>query len=161
MLFDANRGAGIGALLGPQVDELLALAEPGRSFPFRVTLITNAATGTSEVVARTLGAGSLEVTTAPTGLAWPEGLYSLSHVAIPFPPDDPAYGAGESPAGPPFPFGALELKGERGVFRIPDRLLTRLRYNPFFPVVEEEIAAFVAVGDGSRRSRADEPPDDG
>jgi pimeloyl-ACP methyl ester carboxylesterase len=144
VLFDANRGAGIGALLVPEADELLALASPDRRFEFRVTLITNAATGT-QVEAVTRPAGSLRTTRTPLGLAWPEGVYSLSHVAVPFPPDDPAYGVGTSPAGPPFPFGDLEIKGERGVFRIPDRLLTRLRYNPFYGVVEGEIRNFLGL----------------
>lgn len=146
VLFDANRGAGVGDLLGPEADELLALAKPGESFPFRVTLITNADPGTRQVEARTRAPGSLETVTTPLGLSWPEGVYSLTHVAIPFPPDDPAYGVGVSPVGRPFPLGDLELKGERGVFRIPDRLLTRLRYNPFFDVVESEIVDFLSGG---------------
>jgi alpha-beta hydrolase superfamily lysophospholipase len=143
VLFDANRSPGIGALLSPAADELLALAKPGRRFEFRVTLITNAATGTPQLVARSQAPGSPTIVDTPLALSWPEGVYSLSHVAIPFPPDDPAYGVGTSPAGPPFPLGALALKGERGIFRIPDHLLTRLRYNPFFEVVERRIVDFL------------------
>src|SRR4029077_12928708 len=108
---------------------LMALAKPGRRFPFRVTLVTNVNPGTAEVEARSRAAGSLEVTRTPLGLPWPVGVYSLSHVAVPIPPDDPAYGAGSSPLGPPFPWGALAVKGETGVLRVPDRLLMRLRYN--------------------------------
>lgn len=143
VLFDANRRAGMAGLLGAQVDELRALAQPGRPFDFRLTLVTNAETGTAEVAEETRAAGSLDRVTTPLGLEWPRGLYSLTHVAIPFPPDDPAYGGGPSSAGFPFPFGALDVKGERGVLRIPDGLLTRLRYNPFFAVVEAKIATFV------------------
>jgi alpha-beta hydrolase superfamily lysophospholipase len=145
VLFDANRRAGMAELLDPQVDDLRALAQPGRPFDFRLTLVTNGTTGTAQVAEETRAPGSLERVTTPLDLEWPRGLYSLTHVAIPFPPDDPAYGGGSSPAGPPFPFGALDLKGERGVFRIPDSLLTRLRYNPFFAVVERKIVAFLGA----------------
>lgn len=143
VLFDANRRAGMAELLGPQVDELRALAQPGKPFDFRLTLVTNAGTGTTLVAEESRAAGSLERVTTPLALEWPRGLYSLTHVAIPFPPDDPAYGGAPSPAGLPFPFGVLDVKGERGVLKIPDGLLTRLRYNPFFAVVEAKIAAFV------------------
>lgn len=145
VLFDANRRTGIGSFLGSEANELLALATPGKSFPFRVTLVTNAAPDTAEVVARSRAAGSLEATHTPLGLAWPLGVYSLSHVAVSFPPDDPVYGNGTSPAGPPFPFGGLAIKGERGVFLVPTELLLRMRYNPFFEVVRSKILGFVEV----------------
>ena len=146
VLFDANRAAGVRDVLSPAADELLALARPGRSFPFRLTLITNAGTGTATVEELSRAPGKLAQTRRPLGLAWPTGIYSLSHVAVPFPPDDPAYGMGSSPLGPPFPFGALNLRGERGALLIPDSLLVRLRSNPFMAVVESKILAFVAAG---------------
>lgn len=147
VLFDANHRTGISELLGSQAGDLLALARSGRRFDFRITLITNRGTGSAAVESRIRPAGSLEEVVTPLELAWPDGVYSLSHVAVPFPPDDPAYGIGTSPLGPPFPFGELDLKGERGVFLVPDRLLTRLRYNPFFAIVEDEILAFLEDGE--------------
>lgn len=149
VLFDANRSAGIGPLLGPQAEELLALATPGRTFPFRVTLVTNAGTTTPQVEEVSRAPGETAERRRPLALSWPAGVYSLSHVAVPFPPDDPAYGIAASPLGPPFPFGALDLKGERGMLVIPDRLLTRLRWNPFFDYVKESVSRFLAL---------DEPP---
>ena len=157
VLFDANREAGIGELLGPQANELLELASHGETFPFRVTLVTNGDDGTRDVVSRSRAPNSSEAVVTPLDLAWPEEVFSLSHVAVPFPPDDPAYGVGISPLGPPFPFGDLELKGERGVFKIPDSLLTRLRYNPFFSVVEEKIVGFLGgspTDDGANSAAA-------
>jgi alpha-beta hydrolase superfamily lysophospholipase len=143
VLFDANRHAAIASFLGPEAEELLALATPGRRFPFRTTLITNAAPDSARVVALERAAGSLETVRVPLDLAWPAGVYSLSHVAVPFPPSDPVYGVEPSPAGPPFPFGRLEVKGERGLFLVPPGHLSRLRYNPFFAVVRAELLAFL------------------
>jgi hypothetical protein len=66
----------------------------------------------------------------------------LSHVAVPFPPDDPFYGAEGASRGP-YPFGRLEPRGERGGLAVPVALLMRLRYNPFFPYLERRLAEFV------------------
>jgi alpha-beta hydrolase superfamily lysophospholipase len=145
VLFDANRAAGVRGLLSPSVDALLSLAREQTRFPFALTLVTNAGTGSPVVERLRRAPNELDVLRTPLSLAWPPGIYSLSHVAIPFPSDDPAYGLSESPVGPPFPFGALDLKGERGALVIPDRLLTRLRCNPFFDVVAEEIAEFLGL----------------
>jgi alpha-beta hydrolase superfamily lysophospholipase len=144
VLFDANRHATIAPLLSRHVDELLALATPGRRFPFAITLVTNREPDSAAVHALRRGPDQLETTSEPLPLAWPSGVHSLSHVAIPFPPDDPVYGAASSAAGPPFPFGALEVKGERDAFRVPPGMLARLRYNPFFAVVTAKIRSFLA-----------------
>lgn len=149
VLFDANRTALIETLLSSDADDLLDLAEPGQTFPFAVTLITNESRESSAVVAYRRAAGSLDTSREPLGLSWPTGVYSLSHVALPFPPDDPVYGAAGSPAGPPFPFGSLELKGERGAFAVSATLLARLRYNPFYAVVRREIRTFLGLATAS------------
>ena len=59
---------------------------------FTLSVITNESESSREVVVRRREAGGAEVTESPLGLAWPLGLYSLSHIALPFPPDDPVYG---------------------------------------------------------------------
>ena len=63
-------------------------------------------------------------------------------MALPFPGDDPIYGAGKSDT-PPYPFGRFEPRGERGRLIVPITLLMRLRYNPFFPYVESRVRDFV------------------
>ena len=55
---------------------------------FGLTVVTNEATGTNAVLARRTSAGSEEETATPLGLAWPREIFSLSHVALPFPPQD-------------------------------------------------------------------------
>jgi hypothetical protein len=68
----------------------------------------------------------------------------LSHVAIPFAPDDPVYGA-LHPAGRDFVYlGRLNVAGERGVLAVPPAQMLRLRHNPFFPYQGQRIAAFLA-----------------
>lgn len=142
VLFDVNREASAATMLRPGSDALLGYGSQ-RDLPFTVTVVTNANPSTREVIARTWTPESRTPTVAKTGLEWPDGVYSLSHVAIPFPPDDPAYG-GIANASSSFPsLGRLDLRGESSLLRAPTDLLMRLRYNPFWPYVEERVAKFV------------------
>ncbi|MEM6279976.1 MAG: alpha/beta hydrolase [Verrucomicrobiota bacterium] len=70
---------------------------------------------------------------------WPEGLYSLSHIAIPFPETDELYGShpGDNKTG--YHIGSVALRGERGALSISASDQLRLRYNPFFPLLERRI----------------------
>ena len=70
------------------------------------------------------------------GMQWPDGVISLSHVALPFPADDPIYGAGPPPSEDTIFLGESNIRGERNLLRIPASLLIRLRHNPFFPYLE-------------------------
>ncbi|MEN8133407.1 MAG: alpha/beta hydrolase, partial [Pseudomonadota bacterium] len=72
-------------------------------------------------------------------LAWPRGVVSLSHVALPFPPNDPIYGQ-QPPEGDDHVFlGDLAIKGERGLLKIPGEWLLRLRYNPFYSYMQTRV----------------------
>jgi hypothetical protein len=67
----------------------------------------------------------------PWGPSGP-GVHSLSHVALPFSPDDPVYGNGLSPdhQGAKFQIGNIVLRGEKGVIQISPVDQLRLRWNP-------------------------------
>jgi alpha-beta hydrolase superfamily lysophospholipase len=146
VIFDVNRRSRSLGFLADSVDDLLVAAR-GRSFPFELTLVTDTPAG---MVARTRPAGapdSAARTETPLALQWPRGIYSLSHVAVPIPADDPIYGAG--PTHGPFPFGTLEPRGERGVLVLPLDLLMRLRYNPFFPYLEQRVQRFLGLPAGA------------
>ena len=70
---------------------------------------------------------------------------SLGHVALPFPADDPAYGfvRGSGRHGIPS-IGSWLLRGENGAITIALGSLTRLRSNPFWPLIDEDVAGLVA-----------------
>jgi hypothetical protein len=73
-------------------------------------------------------------------LEWPRGVFSLSHVAMPFAPDDPIYGVGGRDDDPrDLRLGAAAARGEKGVLAVPIDQLMRMRYNPFFSFVEQRI----------------------
>jgi hypothetical protein len=77
------------------------------------------------------------------GLSWPgEHYYSLTHVALPFPPDDPLYGGEGGNNSPGIYLGDIALRGERGVLKIPADEMLRLRWNPFYPFLEQKVLEF-------------------
>jgi alpha-beta hydrolase superfamily lysophospholipase len=153
VVFDYNRLRGLQGFLKVQHAAMLRRLTSGSPLDYTVTLITNRDDASREVVARTrrpaeeLGAGQ------PLGLSWPEGVYSLSHVAIPFPPQDSLYGDGSGPPPPgELQLGRLQPRGEKRLLTVPVDQFMRLRYNPFFPYVERRLADSVApAGDSPLR----------
>ncbi len=76
------------------------------------------------------------MTTRPLGLDWPAGVISLSHVALPFPPDDPLYGQHQPGSNAPLQLGQISVQGELGLLQLPPTWLLRLRHNPFYEFLE-------------------------
>jgi hypothetical protein len=67
-------------------------------------------------------------------------VYSLSHIALPFPDDDPLYG--DRPSGSAaLQLGGIAIRGERNVLVVSQDSLDRLGFNPFFGYMAERIAA--------------------
>jgi pimeloyl-ACP methyl ester carboxylesterase len=137
VLFDVNRSAVKSILLtedpGPLTDRVMNAGD----LPFAVTLVANANPKSSQVVARHKRPFSKEVSRSePLGLHWPRGVISLSHVALPFPPDDPLYGQRPPDNEDVLFLGEMAIQGERGMLKMPDSWLLRLRYNPFYDYLE-------------------------
>jgi alpha-beta hydrolase superfamily lysophospholipase len=145
VLFDINRSSGLVPFIRPADAALVAGLAEESPRKYRRTLITNVDPSSLEVVERTAAPGAKTIVTRPLGLSWPRDVYSLSHVAIPFPTSDPIYGR-EDGASPPdtIRLGLLSPRGERAVLTVPSDTLMRLTCNPFFPYLEERIAAWVS-----------------
>ena len=141
VIFDVNRGAAVLPFLAiNQVDRLHALTAR-TDLPYGLTVVGNLGPSTSAVVARTWAPGATHPEIEDLGVEWPPGVYSLSHVALPFPPDDPIYGSEPAMAvGITVPsLGTLEPRGEKKLLRIPAGWFDRLRSNPFFGYVEDRL----------------------
>ena len=140
VFFDINRSAAIKTFLKSDQREIIQQLEKKDRLPYDLTLITNAGDDSPDVIARTRQASTGEMAGTPLGLQWPAGIFSLSHVAIPFPPDDLIYGRiSRARTEPGLNLGSLEPRGERGVLRVSLNHFMRLRYNPFFPYVERRV----------------------
>lgn len=142
VLFDLNRNAKFGPLFAAGAEAALDRILPPAPRAYGLTVVTNEAAETDAAIARRTPAGSREETATPLGLAWPREVFSLSHVALPFPPQDGLYGAEPDPAEDfGARLGALAIRGERGVLAVGFDSLSRVTSNPFFPYLLERMAA--------------------
>ncbi len=146
VLFDVNRIAQAEMFLGPAINTLLESLEAGLPYPYELSIVGNHTEQSLELIERVWRPGFIRPEERPIGLSWPRGVFSLSHVAVPFPADDPIYGVGTSQQ-EPFPFGNIEARGENGVLTVPITLLMRLRYNPFFSYLDEKVVEFLSPPD--------------
>ena len=86
-------------------------------------------------------------------MAWPAGTISLSHVALPIPPDDPLYGQ-RPPGNQDVLFlGQMAIQGERGTLVLPAEWLLRLRHNPFYEYLDARALAWIDSAGGHRIER--------
>lgn len=146
VLFDVNRRAAAAPFLRLAANSLPDTLVRTASLPYALTVVTNATPSTMSVVARRRGGGTADWTSEPLDLTWPAGVYSLSHVAVPFPPDDPVYGATpDLPTTGRLNLGGLALRGERHIFAVSGDDLLRLRYNPFFPYLARRVTEWLAT----------------
>lgn len=133
VVFDINRVAANSSLLVKDPGPFTARMIADQQLPFTLTLVTNASADSRAVAAYTkvpYAAGHSR--TEDLRQSWPAGVFSLSHVALPFPPNDPLYGQRRPTDSPQIFLGQQAMQGERGVLKIPGDFLLRLRNNPFY-----------------------------
>lgn len=148
VVFDVNRAALLDGFYRNPHTPMAELSLPvARNFA--VTLVQNENPQSMNVIARTKDAKSTDFHERTLGVQWPSDVYSLAHVAIPFPPDDPMYGTGAaSRADGRIPLGDLSLRGEKNVLVISATDMLRLRHNPFHAFMLERIRQTVRRGAG-------------
>jgi pimeloyl-ACP methyl ester carboxylesterase len=145
VLFDVNRTSEVVTLFkdDPRIYIDKLLHDEGLSFT--LSLVTNKNEDSREVVVRHNKQGDPIIVEDGLDMNWPDGLYSLSHVALPFPMSDPLYGSQDSEDNPGIQLGDIALRGERNVFQISAADMLRLRWNPFYPYLEERLLEFVQL----------------
>lgn len=149
VLFDVNRYYEAQGLIAKPIDPERLISGPPKAYS--VGIVTNRDSSVFDAVLRSRAAGQNVATTSELGLSWPDDVYSLSHIALPFSPDDPLYGDDPLSENPGIRLGRLALHGENGALSIPPTMMTRQRWNPFHAFMVERIAAFV------RERVADQP----
>lgn len=158
VLFDLNRTVKFGPLLRSSADTALERILPPGAQRYRTTIITNSDDLHSEVVERTMEAGSTAQRSQPLDLSYPPGLYSLSHVALPFPMSDSLYGmTPDDPTEFGISLGTLTPRGERNVLITSLDALLRTTSNPFFPYMLQRIETGVNLDMKSRTSQSLKP----
>ena len=158
VLFDVNRMAARSTFMTADPGPINRRLLDDETLPFGVTFVGNADENTFQVVARrkTPFSGT-PMSQQLLGLEWPPYVISLSHVAIPFAPDDPLYGSVPPKTREQLYLGNLALRGERGLSKIPPDWIMRMRYNPFYEVVEKRTLEWVESHGAATVSRATDP----
>jgi alpha-beta hydrolase superfamily lysophospholipase len=140
VLFDVNRSVRFRTFL--RVASYTALSRLLRIGPqnYRTTVIANASPDSSHTVERSVDAGEVDVRVKPLDLDYPQDIFSLSHVAIPFPVTDALYGIAPSDE-ENFneSLGTLAPRGERGTLILTLDSMFRIASNPFFPYLLQRI----------------------
>ncbi len=153
VLFDLNRSAKLGPLLRSTADDVLTRLLPTPPRNFRTTIIANAG-HREEVVERVVETGATSEQGRPLGLRYPPGVFSLSHVAVPFPMSDALYGADPDPSEDfGIRLGTIAARGEVGALIVSLDTLLRMSSNPFFPYM----IARIEEGIGSPPQTAQAP----
>jgi alpha-beta hydrolase superfamily lysophospholipase len=142
VLFDVNRTVKFAALLRSASFVALDSLVPTTPQRYRFTAIVNASDDSETMIERSIAPGQLQAEVRPLNLPYPRGIFSLSHLAIPIPMDDPLYGMQPDPqtkADYGYNLGTMDARGERGALIVDQDFLTRLPSNPFFPYLLDRV----------------------
>ena len=140
VLFDLNRATKLGPLFRRGVGWAMAGTLPGEQRNYRLTFITNTSPSSTDMIERVTERGSTEIVERPIGMRYPNEVYSLSHVALPFPTTDTLYGLHpDNIEEYGISLGAMSIRGEVGAFVIGVDTLTRLTSNPFYAYMLKRI----------------------
>ena len=148
VLFDINRYAAKNKLLINDPALLTDRLMNDEALPFTLNLITNENPERRKVISRKknpLSKDRPEI--EPLNLAWPAGVISLSHVALPFPPDDSLYGQRPPDNEKILFLGQMAIRGERGILKLSYDWLVRLRHNPFYDYLERRTLQWIDSSD--------------
>jgi alpha-beta hydrolase superfamily lysophospholipase len=140
VLFDVNRSVRFQTFL--RVASYTALSRLLRIGPqnYRTTVIANASADSGHTVERSVNAGEVDVHVTPLSIDYPQDIFSLSHVAIPFPVTDALYGiAPNDDENFNESLGTLAPRGERGTLILTLDSMFRIASNPFFPYLLQRI----------------------
>jgi hypothetical protein len=144
ILFDVNRVAQMAPLIRWKSDEFDRVLQSNPDWKFTLGLVTNKGPNTLDVLLSLKKPGEDRSVETDLGLSWPMKVYSLSHVALPFPAQDPLYGSGiDLTEQGIIQIGNVAMRGEKGALRIPASEMLRMRWNPFYPFIEEMMLEFL------------------
>ena len=143
VLFDINRSVKFGPLMRTSSENALAQLLPAPPKRYTVSVVTNARPDSTDAVERRTPAGETEAVTRALAQPYPSTIFSLSHIAMPFPMDDPLYGIEPRNNDYGVNLGAIVARGERGALLLSMDGLYRLSANPFYPYMMDKIAAHI------------------
>jgi alpha-beta hydrolase superfamily lysophospholipase len=144
VLFDINRANNIKQFVRPSGEKMLDTLAAGNGRHYAYTLVTNVRADTAEVTARSYPKAGGAASEVPLGVSWPPQFFSLSHVAMPFAPNDSLFGTEPDMRDDyGMRIGTIVPRGEKSVLRTSLESLMRLNSNPFSAYVDRRIAEWL------------------
>ena len=148
VMFDLNRSAHLDPFIQPSDRALIAtLFDRHASRDYTLTVLSNVSNDTLDVAEWHVAAGTTTIETRPLGVAWPADVFSLSHIAMPFPPDDPVYGVStpRMPSGADPSRAAGAARRALGADRARSIRSCACSYNPFFAYLSDRTVAWTVA----------------
>lgn len=146
VLFDINRSKKFGPLIRPSAEASAAAFGAPSYQKFTTRLLTNRADNALEMTERITLPNSTSFHENKLALSYPADVFSLSHIALPYPIDDSLYGLHPSSAEDfGVNLGAIAVRGERGALVTGLDSLLRMSSNPFFPYLLARIDSFAEL----------------
>nr|WP_169050478.1 alpha/beta hydrolase [Brenneria salicis]NMN92765.1 alpha-beta hydrolase superfamily lysophospholipase [Brenneria salicis ATCC 15712 = DSM 30166]RBP63742.1 alpha-beta hydrolase superfamily lysophospholipase [Brenneria salicis ATCC 15712 = DSM 30166]RLM31027.1 hypothetical protein BHG07_07435 [Brenneria salicis ATCC 15712 = DSM 30166] len=140
VLFDVNRTISFGLLLRDSANNAISHLLPPAPRRYDTTVITNASPDSAQAIAFDVAAGMTRESSRDLAIDYPPDVYSLSHIALPFPDSDSLYGRfSQNPHEFGLPLGMIAARGERSALVVDLDTLLRLSSNPFFPYLIQRI----------------------
>jgi len=143
VLFDVNRATPFDILMSGSALSSLEKMLPMGPQRYRVTVIGNS-TGNARATETSRLPGAASAVTRALDVEYPRSFFSLSHVAIPFPPGDSLYGTEPEEEKFGVHLGIQSPRGERGTLIRGADTLVRASCNPFYPYMAARIEETLA-----------------
>ncbi|RKZ46424.1 MAG: alpha/beta hydrolase, partial [Gammaproteobacteria bacterium] len=137
--FDINRIDIVEQMLKSDPKENIEMIMKDKNNHFIFSLVTNKDENSEQVIVRSRRPGQTDITQTDIHLSWPDDIFSLGHIALPFPAQDPLYGSGEQQDNSQLQLGNFAIRGEKGMLLIPASAMLRIHWNPFYPYLEQRV----------------------
>jgi hypothetical protein len=141
-LFDINRMGQLVNLFNRSFEYAIFPKLQRTDLPYTLSVLKNVNPDSGQIVLQTRNRQSWQET--ETDMSWPAGVVSLSHLAVPIPPEDPIYGTKEATAASGLPLGTLTLRTEPSALLIANSLFFRCRNNPFYHFMEDHTVRWLS-----------------
>ncbi len=144
ILFDLNRSDLFKLLLRSSASNAINTLLPPAPRRYHTSVITNQSSNDPTAVVLSTAANQTTEVKTILSVAYPEDVFSLSHVAVPFPIDDSLYG--KSPRVPNefgISLGVFSAVGETGSLIVSANLMQRITFNPFFEQMKQKMDTWI------------------
>ena len=136
-LFDINRMEKLSNLFNLSFEREIIPQLQRTDLPYTLSIMKNVNADSRKIVVQTRHGESWQESV--TDMSWPAGVGSLSHLAVPIPPEDTIYGTQEATAASGLALGTLSLRAEPSAVLLSSSLFFRCRNNPFYHFMEDYV----------------------